>query len=228
MPIKVSGSYFIYYVSGSQCPFIAELSWFKKGCYPQPGERSSALRWLNLHLLSGSSCNKRRHESNSCWRTEQWTAVNSALGTENEWFWLQVTSYSKWSVSHFYQLSLQREYKIMISMKVGILKRKRYKGHNPDVRWPSSSQTETCKIHSNSRSTVYLKRCDSFAVTEASDSPLKNEGKLAVIYRPYTNKILLKFVHRHVPLELAQMQHKSQNKWISLSQWASLPDVCSK
>lgn len=34
---------------------------------------------LHLHLLLGSSSNKRRQESNSCWRTELCTAVNSAL-----------------------------------------------------------------------------------------------------------------------------------------------------
>lgn len=34
---------------------------------------------LHLHLLLGSSSNKSRQESNSCWRTELCTAVNSAL-----------------------------------------------------------------------------------------------------------------------------------------------------
>lgn len=54
---------------------------------------------------------------------------------------------------------------------------------------------------------MYLKRCDSFAVVEASDSPLKNEGKDAVIYRSYTYKMLPTFV-----------QIARRVKWIKLSQ----------
>ena len=119
---------------------------------------------LHLHLLLGSSSNKSRQESNSCWRTELCTAVNSALRKNA----------NKRMFKDCAMRSLERYWSIVIALATITALNSHHVLDQSELKLSSSHVTLRAwnEVSTQLAATAYLKRWESLAASvHASFSP---------------------------------------------------------